>query len=503
MQNAPKKSRFTFAALAAALRQDGKILMKNTEGRAAPNPKTMAIGAGTALGALLLLGMATGFSGPQNGSSLAQAKTPAQTDSQIETQAVPDIDMAKTQLAALTDFRGLNGEQESKAKTLNLKIKSGQSLGPLLQSNGVAPETAYAATQAFASVHDPRLIKAGQNVSLYFGDSDSGFTGLSMKPNTESTVFVSKSPGGDFHSRLIHAEFEKDVVRVKGKIENSLYLDAGAKGAPDKVIVQFSHIYAHSVDFQRDIQPGDAYELVFEVYRDHKGNTVKAGDLIFTSFSPRGKTANYYLFESPGGNEGFYDEKGKGAKRMLMRTPVSGARLSSSYGRRKHPVLGYRKLHKGVDFAAPTGTPIMAAGTGTVQRAGRWSSYGNYIRIKHSDGYSTAYAHLSKFARGVRAGKRVIQGQTIGYVGATGRVTGAHLHYEVLKNGRQINPMTLSTLSGKPIKSQDLPAFKQRVVEIDKLRANLPLDSAPQGETPVLAASADVPLGTYVLLPQN
>ena len=200
--------------------------------------------------------------------------------------------------------------------------------------------------------------------------------------------------------KKIAAEYKKELVRIDSEIKNSLYLDAQSLGAPDKVIVQFSQIYAHSVDFQRDIRAGDKFEMLFETYRDHNGEVVKAGDLIFTSFSPRGKTSSFYLFTKTNDREGYYDAKGKGAKRMLMRTPVNGARLSSRYGTRRHPVLGYRKKHKGVDFAAPRGTPIMAAGSGTITHAGRYGSYGNYLRIRHTDGYSTAYAHMSKYARG-------------------------------------------------------------------------------------------------------
>ena len=261
--------------------------------------------------------------------------------------------------------------------------------------------------------------------------------------------------------------------------------------------LQFSHIYAHSVDFQRDIQPGDKFELMFELYRDHKGNTVKAGDLVYTSFSPRGKTSEFFLYENAKGREGYYDAKGKGAKRMLMRTPVNGARLSSRFGRRKHPILGYRKSHTGVDFAAPRGTPIMAAGTGTIKRAGRYGGYGNYVQIRHTDGYSTAYAHMSKFARGTKRGRRVTQGQVIGYVGTTGLSTGPHLHYEVHKNGKKINPMRLSTLSGKPLLKSDIPAFQKRRAEIMALKAKTDLAITP--EPTQVAQMDEVPL----LSPEN
>ena len=459
---------------------DGKTLWRNTDGQASTSPKTMALLAGA-----VVIGV-VGVS--------AMTTSPNTDLKAVETDIEKPVDF----LANLTDFRALEPENATSGTELTLKIKPGQSLGPLLQANGVAPEIAYATTQAFSKAHDPRNVRAGQTVNLFFDGPEKSFSGLSMKTNYENTVFVNQTHNGDFKARKITAEFEKELVSVKGSIKNSLYLDAGALGAPDKVIVQFAQIYAHSVDFQRDIQPNDEFELFFELYRDHKGNPIKAGDLVFTSFAPRGKTASYYLYKSSDGRESYYDEKGKGAKRMLMRTPVNGARLSSRYGNRKHPVLGYRRKHKGVDFAAPRGTPIMAAGTGTVVRSSRYGSFGNYVRIKHSDGYSTAYAHLSKYGRGIKSGKRVVQGQTIGYVGTTGRSTGPHLHYEVLKHGKQINPMTLSALSGKPLVKSEVPAFKKRAAEINRLREEAP---SALGDKPELVAEIIEAPSNYVVVP--
>jgi len=229
--------------------------------------------------------------------------------------------------------------------------------------------------------------------------------------------------------------------------------------------------------------------MYFEVARDRKGEIIKSGDLLYTSFSPRGKMLEYWLYEDAKGRENFYDAEGKTAKRKLRATPINGARLSSSYGRRKHPILGYRKMHAGVDFAAPRGTPIMAAGSGTVERANRYGSFGNYIRIRHTDGYKTAYAHLSKFARGIRAGKYVKQDQIIGYVGTTGRSTGPHLHYEVHLNGKKINPRRLSQLSGKPLAKSEMAAFKKRRNEINAQRERAQtIVSSPKVETMVATA---------------
>lgn len=429
-----------------------RAFMQNAHVFTSTGPGMISIATGMVVASVLFIGVLSK-------SNETLLKTPT---------SATDINAVDSVTENLTDFRLLDEQGTVSATTLETILKPGSSLGPILQKNGVKPNVAYAATQAFSKAYDPRVLRAGQKINLYF--ENNAFSGMSLKPNAEQSVFVNRTPDGDFRVRKVAAEYDKQLVSVRSRIENNLYLDAKRLGASDKVIAQFVQIYAHSVDFQRDIREGDRFELVFELYRDHQGNPVKAGDLVFTSFSPRGKTTNYYLFEKPDGKEGYYDEKGKGAKRMLMRTPVNGARLSSRYGNRKHPILGYRTKHKGVDFAAPTGASIMAAGTGTIERASHYGSYGKYIRIRHPDGYKTAYAHLSKYARGIKSGARVIQGQTIGYVGATGRATGAHLHYEVHKNGKQINPMTLSTLSGKPLKKDELPAFKQHMAEIEGLR---------------------------------
>ncbi len=370
-------------------------------------------------------------------------------------------------------FDDLSAQSETGHVAKTVTLKSGDSLGPLLQKNGVDGQTAYRVTQAFASVYSPRDLRAGQNINLYLDDND-GLFGISLKPNLERALYVTRTPAGDFSARDLAISFPKELVQVSGIIENSLYLDAARKGVPDKVTVQFSQIYEHSVDFQRDIQPGDAFTMAFELYRDAKGNPLKAGDLLYTGFSPRGKMAEYYLYENKSGQENYYDQDGKGAKRKLMRTPINGARLSSGFGRRKHPISGYRKNHNGVDFAARSGTPIMAAGVGVVERANRWSTFGNYVRIRHSDGYKTAYAHMKSFARGIKAGSRVRQGQTIGYVGTTGASTGPHLHYEVHKNGRPINPNSLSTLSGKPLPKTEKADFDKRRAQINRLRKDAP-----------------------------
>ena len=382
-------------------------------------------------------------------------------DAEVQMASAPMLDISRYDM-------GLDADFTDKSSVQTVTLEPGDNLGPLLQRNGLSGQQAHRVTQAFGNVFKPRNLRAGQDFNLHF--SGETLDHLIFKPNVETTVFVDRVDD-NYVARKVDAEFKYEAIAVKATVENSLYVDATRLGAPDKVVVQFANIYEYSVDFQRDIQPGDAFEMFFEVARDQKGKIVKAGDLLYTSFSPRGKTSEYWLFEDNKGRENFYDAKGKTAKRKLRATPVNGARLSSSFGRRKHPILGYRKLHTGVDFAAPRGTPILAAGSGTVERANRYGGYGNYIRIRHTDGYKTAYAHLQKFARGVKSGAYVKQDQVIGYVGTTGRSTGPHLHYEVHLNGKKINPRRLSQLSGKPLSVNQRPAFKSQREKIEVMRS--------------------------------
>jgi murein DD-endopeptidase MepM/ murein hydrolase activator NlpD len=229
---------------------------------------------------------------------------------------------------------------------------------------------------------------------------------------------------------------------------------------------------SYDVDFQRDIHRNDRFEVVFESYLDEDGEAVKTGELLFAGLRVQGRLIELYRFAPNGGGNDFFTPKGQSARKALLRTPVDGARISSAFGIRKHPILGYSKLHRGVDFAAPSGTPIYAAGDGTVERAGRFGSYGRYVRIKHSSLYGTAYAHLSRIAKGIQAGAKVKQGQIIGTVGSTGRSTGPHLHYEVLVNGKQVDPRKVKVAEGDHLTGADLKSFRAVRNAIDRLRTN-------------------------------
>ncbi|MDE0781369.1 MAG: M23 family metallopeptidase, partial [Alphaproteobacteria bacterium] len=248
----------------------------------------------------------------------------------------------------------------------------------------------------------------------------------------------------------------------------SLFVNARNAGVPISVLVELVRIFSFDVDFQRDIWRDDKFEVMFERQRNKDGDVVNNGKILYAKLALRGTELPLYSFNNSEGNIDYFNEKGEGVRKALMKTPIDGARLSSRFGKRKHPILGYTRKHSGVDFAAPKGTPIYAAGDGSIVTAGTKGGYGKYIKIRHNSTYSTAYAHLNAYGPGIRRGKRVRQGQVIGYVGTTGRSTGPHLHYEVHRGGRQINPLTLKLPSGEKLKGSRLASFLNHRGTLDK-----------------------------------
>ncbi len=264
---------------------------------------------------------------------------------------------------------------------------------------------------------------------------------------------------------------KKEVV-LSNKIKNNLYSSAIKAGIEPNIIVEFANIFGFEVDFQRDIRKGDEFEIYYEQFLDDDNIVRRTGKIIYASMYVNNKEISLYSFKH--NNEtGFYDVDGKSVIKTLMKTPINGARLSSSFGMRKHPILGFNKLHQGTDFAAPTGTPIMASGNGVVAMAQKYKGYGNYILLKHNSTFKTAYAHLSKYGRGIRKGVRVTQGQIIGYVGSTGMSTGPHLHYEVIKNGKKINSQRLKLPTGKILSNEARNKFEVERIKIDVRLADL------------------------------
>ena len=295
---------------------------------------------------------------------------------------------------------------------------------------------------------------------------------LSYPINAITTVEIKKNNIGEFIISENILKLEKKEFIITNTIKNSLYSSAVEAGIEPNIIVEFANIFGFEVDFQRDIRSGDKFEIYYEKYIDEDKIVRNTGKIIYASMFVNNKELSLYNFKF-NNKEDYYDVDGKSIIKTLMKTPINGARLSSSFGMRKHPILGFNKLHQGTDFAAPRGTPIMASGSGVITRAQKYKGYGNYISIKHNSTYVTAYGHLSKFGRNIRKGVRVNQGQTIGYVGSTGMSTGPHLHYEVIKNGKRVNSQRLKLPTGKTLDNKARNKFEVERIKIDVRLATL------------------------------
>ena len=270
----------------------------------------------------------------------------------------------------------------------------------------------------------------------------------------------------------LNKSLTKVLVYKETIISNSLYSSAVNIGIKPNIIIEFARIYGFQIDFQRDIWKNDSFQIIYETFLDSNNKVIETGNIIYANLILQGNENNLYIFKTKDGNEHF-DAAGKSVRKSLMKTPINGARLSSSFGMRKHPILGYNKMHRGTDFAAPEGTPVMASGDGKIIRA-RWcGGGGNCIKIKHNSTYSTVYAHLKNFARGIKEGKKVTQGQIIGYVGSTGMSTGPHLHYEVIINGKKVNSQKLKLPSGKVLKGNERKLFEVSKIKINVLKSKL------------------------------
>ena len=299
-------------------------------------------------------------------------------------------------------------------------------------------------------------------------DGSNTIVNLVYPINNTTSIEIRKSQNNFEVTENILQLYRKEVV-AKNVIKNNLYSSAIETGIEPNIIVEFARIFGFEVDFQRDIRKGDWFEILYEKFEDDNGKVRDTGKIIYASMYVNGEEINLYNFKY-NKIEDFYDIKGKSITKSLMKTPINGARLSSSFGMRKHPILGYKKMHRGTDFAAPSGTPIMASGSGTVTRA-RWcGGGGNCVKIKHNSTYETIYAHMKAFAKGIKEGRKVKQGQVIGYVGSTGLSTGPHLHYEVLINGKKVNSQKLKLPSGKTLKGDEREQF-----ELDRIKIDLKL----------------------------
>jgi len=345
-----------------------------------------------------------------------------------------------------------------------LEVKRGDTLSSVLERAGISSDQANSAIDALTSVFNPRELRPEHELYITYTTPEDDILKkdllkLYLKIAIDLELIVERDDNGQFAAQKIVKELVHEHRAIEGTIEESLFLDASKQGAHPKILNDMIASFLHEVDFQRDFQPGDQFGLFYETYKEPESLQEKPGKLLFAYLNLQGRVYKIYFFKPKNGVAQFYNALGDSIKKGLMRTPIDGARLTSSFGKRHHPILGYTKMHKGVDFAAPVGTPVMASGDGRIVKIGPYSSYGNYILIQHPGVYCTAYAHLSRFARGLKTGCAVRQGQIIGYVGRTGRCTGPHLHYELLKAGVQINPKHIKMLPTGKLKGKDLQEF--------------------------------------------
>ncbi len=368
---------------------------------------------------------------------------------------------------------------------VELDVQSGDTLIVLLARLGIVVSDAYAAVDALKEVFSPRDVRPGWTLRVMLQPQTpprlATLRSLAFQPSVDREINVSRRDANDadpFLATTISHPLHRVSRVAGGTIKGGLFDTALAAGVPHDLLADAIALFSFEVDFQRDIHAGDAFEMFYDTLNNAQGEMAKSGELYYAKLVLNGKDMQYYRFTPHNGFPDLFSPDGHSIRKALLQTPVDATRISSGYGMRRHPILGYTKMHKGVDFAAPSGSPVHAAGDGVVVIAGRRGTYGNYVRIRHNKTYSTAYAHLKSFARGISPGAHVHQGQVIAYVGMTGRATGPHLHYEVLVAGKQVNPRGVRLPAGQTLAGADLRRFKQRVQEIDAMRASRELEGA-------------------------
>jgi murein DD-endopeptidase MepM/ murein hydrolase activator NlpD len=358
-----------------------------------------------------------------------------------------------------------------KPETVPVRILPGETFAGALQRVGLPGEEAERAVEALAQAMDTVHIKAGlafeAAIARPHGDAPAHLVSLSLQDGPARALSLSRTFDGALKLHEMEEKIREDVVAADGRIEGSLYESALKVGATPVITAQVVKLFAHKLDFQRDIQPGDAFRLVFERKVTESGKTVSVGDLEYAELHG----VKFYRFERGHGQVEYVDQFGKNIKGFLLRTPVDGARITSRFGPRRHPILGYTRAHQGIDFGAGRGTPILAAGDGVVVEAGRKGGYGNWLRIHHSGAWDTGYGHISRYAKGIHRGVHVRQGQVVAYVGSTGLATGPHLHYEIFHNGRRVNPLSAKVPQGTVLAGWELSRFKAEKARIDGLLA--------------------------------
>jgi len=386
----------------------------------------------------------------------------------------PAVQQSRDRIAALIEERStaVTGPMVADATgaSSKIQIKAGESLAAALNRAGISQTDSQALIQALGGAVDPRRLRIGQEITVQLAatDASASLKSFSLATDVDRTVTASRDDSGRFLVEENVIPLSQGVVRAQGTIDESLFASALKAGIPTKIVLEMIRLFSFDVDFQREIQPGDKFEVFFERQYDDAGKAKREGVIQYAALTLSGQRIELFRYTPNDTKEpDYFDRNGKSARKALLRTPIDGARLTSGYGIRRHPILGYTKMHKGVDFAAATGTPIMAAGSGTVDFIGNKGGYGKLVMIRHNSEYKTAYGHMSRFAAGIKQGQRVSQGQVIGYVGSTGMATGPHLHYEVHVNGSQVNPNGIRLPSGRKLEGPLLAAFtaERQVIE--------------------------------------
>jgi murein DD-endopeptidase MepM/ murein hydrolase activator NlpD len=360
--------------------------------------------------------------------------------------------------------------RETSGETIT--VLSGDSLMGLLQHAGVPPSAAQSAIEALAAKWNPRALKTGQQIALL--RDGAGVKQLRLTPDLQRDLVLTRGSDGNYIASVMPRDILTVPLRIAGTIDSTLFEAALKAGLPQPVLSDVIHAFSYDVDFQREVQPGDSFEVLFdELVEEKTGKIVGTGGITYAAMTLSGKLEALYRYTPPGGNPGFYNADGTNAKKALLRTPVDGARISSSFGLRHHPILGFTRMHQGVDFAVPAGTAVVASGDGIIAAAGWSGGYGNLVELRHEGSYSTRYGHLSRIAKGIKPGVRVHQGDVIGYVGMTGLATGPHLHYEVRVDSRPINPLGVRLAAREKLDGRALADFHAQEAAIAKRVAAL------------------------------
>lgn len=369
------------------------------------------------------------------------------------------------------------------------RVKAGDTMLKILADVGAEEQDIFAILSSMKRVFNPKLITSGDHVTVKYRvkigyepnqvDANNNIgrkvivNSVVVTPSPEEEIIVSRKNNGEYDAREVKVKLLRYVSRYSGTLKNGLFVDGVEAGISPTSMMNMINLYSYDVDFQRDIHNGDKFEMLVESFYSEDGKKVKDGNVLFSSLTLQNKSIDIYMHKVDGKVE-YFDFKGNSVRKSLLRTPINGARVSSGFGLRRHPILGYSKMHKGTDFAAPSGTPILAAGSGIITYYGVKGGYGNFVQIRHNSDYSTAYGHASRFNKKFHVGSKVKQGDVVAYVGTTGRSTGPHLHFEVVYKGTQINPAKVKATSGLKLTGKELARFESSRAEIERYRKNIP-----------------------------